>query len=199
MSIHVMNLVWGIRAGELTTAQRFVLLALADAADDDGGCFPGVEYIAEKVDLHERTARRHLDALEEYGWFRRVRRHMRSSYTYYIDIEKLNDLQRPRRIKTGRKCPVGPGESARSLPGRTARSERAELPAPNHQRSISREPSGTTSAGRPNRYSGKCGVCGETVAAGAGILDGVTPVHTTCPRDLYQSKEAGMTAEDYKL
>lgn len=46
---------------------RLVLLAIADAADDDGVCWPSVPTLARKAGLSPRTCHRVLDALRQKG------------------------------------------------------------------------------------------------------------------------------------
>jgi DNA-binding transcriptional ArsR family regulator len=48
---------------------KFVLIAMADHADHDGGnIYPGIETIAQKTGLSERTVRRHVKALINDGY-----------------------------------------------------------------------------------------------------------------------------------
>ena len=46
---------------------KFVLMALADQADDRGYCWPSQQLIAQKVAMGERTVRRHIKTLRELG------------------------------------------------------------------------------------------------------------------------------------
>jgi hypothetical protein len=62
MSVHVMALVF--RASEATLASRLVLLALADAAHDDGVTWIGQELLAEKSKIAEPSVRRCIRDLE---------------------------------------------------------------------------------------------------------------------------------------
>lgn len=53
----------------LTTAQRFVLLALANHANDAGEqCFPGLDHLSEKCAIGASTVRKHIHALAEKGF-----------------------------------------------------------------------------------------------------------------------------------
>ncbi len=47
----------------LTSTQRFVLLALADAADDNGACWPSVSTLADRCVMSTRTVQRALQDL----------------------------------------------------------------------------------------------------------------------------------------
>lgn len=65
VSLDLMNLVWPM---PLPSVQKFVLLALADRADDDGKkCFPSVKWIMERTSLSERTVQRAICWLSDNG------------------------------------------------------------------------------------------------------------------------------------
>ena len=64
MSIQLMSLVF---TTTLKPDLKFVLLALADRADDDGECFPGLKSLSQKCSMSESTVRRKLQELEELG------------------------------------------------------------------------------------------------------------------------------------
>ena len=66
MSIKIMSLVW--EKGPQNQAERFVLLALADFANDAGECWPSVDAIAAKTCFKERGVRQILRRLEDAGW-----------------------------------------------------------------------------------------------------------------------------------
>jgi hypothetical protein len=72
MSIELMTAVW--KAGPDNITQRFVLLALADHANDHGYCWPSYEHVAMKCCLSRRTVIRVVKELEEAGWLTRQRR-----------------------------------------------------------------------------------------------------------------------------
>ena len=66
MSIALMTLA---RKTALPTNAKFVLMALADWADDNGiNCYPSVYEMAEYMTCSERTVQRLLRELEEGGW-----------------------------------------------------------------------------------------------------------------------------------
>ncbi|WP_418013234.1 helix-turn-helix domain-containing protein [Paraburkholderia caribensis] len=56
-----MNWAWEQR---LPPATKLLLMALADAADDEGYCYPGVKTIAAKCSVSERTVQRTLKQFE---------------------------------------------------------------------------------------------------------------------------------------
>jgi len=58
---------WGA-AAPWTPGQRLVLLALADHADDDGVCWPGIARVAEKTGLARETVIRYIKKLRDDGW-----------------------------------------------------------------------------------------------------------------------------------
>ncbi len=54
---------WSMSEGN----DRLVLLALADWADDDGYCFPGIKRVAQRCRISERTVQRCIRTLEKMG------------------------------------------------------------------------------------------------------------------------------------
>jgi DNA-binding IscR family transcriptional regulator len=71
MSVRAMTRVWET---DLKSGPKFVLLALADHADDEGYCYPSVDHLAEKTGMGESTVRRHLDNLVANGHLLKVAR-----------------------------------------------------------------------------------------------------------------------------
>lgn len=65
MSITAIAWAWTING--LGPDPKFVLMALADQADDTGYCWPSQRLIAQQVEMGERTVRRHLKTLQEVG------------------------------------------------------------------------------------------------------------------------------------
>lgn len=66
MSIKMMNLAWKL---PLNSTETLVMLALADAASDEGFCFPGYENLIEKTKLARATLAKTLGILEGTGIF----------------------------------------------------------------------------------------------------------------------------------
>ena len=62
MSIAAMNWAWQLR---LKPTIKFVLMALADAADDDGYCWPSISTLANKTCMESRSVQRILKTLRE--------------------------------------------------------------------------------------------------------------------------------------
>jgi len=65
MSIKIMDRVWRISSCE--GSQLLLLLALADHANDEGVCWPGIPSLARKTRITERYARMLLRKLEASG------------------------------------------------------------------------------------------------------------------------------------
>ena len=95
MTIRAMNWAWGI---DLPPAMKLVLLKLADRANDDGECWPGMETVARACGLSERTLMRHIDRLGEMGLLRKAKRKDESGrqttnlYTLNLDYEPGDNL-----------------------------------------------------------------------------------------------------------
>ena len=53
---------------DLTLAQRFLLVLLADFADDDGTCWPKVSTLAKRLNVKERQTQKHLATLQQKGY-----------------------------------------------------------------------------------------------------------------------------------
>jgi hypothetical protein len=66
MSIKIMAMIWD--GGPKGSTLRFVLIALADNANDDGECWPSVATISRKTGICERAVRTALRQLESDGW-----------------------------------------------------------------------------------------------------------------------------------
>jgi hypothetical protein len=61
-----MSRVW--EHGPLRQAERFVLLAIADYANDDGECWPSIAGICRKTCMSERGVQTIIRRLEQSGW-----------------------------------------------------------------------------------------------------------------------------------
>lgn len=73
---------------DLPSNQKFVLLALADSANDNGVCWPSISTIATKCGMSERSVQAHISALEKMGILTRDERSGRSTI-YRIDPRKI--------------------------------------------------------------------------------------------------------------
>ena len=77
MAYQATNWAWEI---ELPMAQKFVLIALADMADESFSCFPGQRKLSSMTGAGERTVRRALKELEETGLLVREERRAKDGY-----------------------------------------------------------------------------------------------------------------------
>ena len=64
---------WAYRQ-HIDQGPKFVLVALADFADENGTCYPGQDRIARMTGMHRSSVVRHLKTLEELGLVSRTRR-----------------------------------------------------------------------------------------------------------------------------
>ena len=82
MSIHWISHAW--KAGPEDSNARYVYLAIADNANDEGFAFPSLTFLRDKTKLSESTVRRCIANLEANGWLevkRGVGKGKRSEYT----------------------------------------------------------------------------------------------------------------------
>lgn len=127
----MMGLVWAQPVESFkSSAERFVMLALADCYNDDSGmCCPSARYLAAKVGLaDERSVRRHIDSLAEQGWLTKERRARRGDGTlgvwqFSLDAVRLHRASTPA------------GEQGRT-------NHRASTPAGNRAWTPAQEPEG---------------------------------------------------------
>lgn len=64
MSVRVMSAVWGL---DLPDSDKIVLLALADCANDEGGCWPSMKTLAAKCSKTDRTIQASIKSLVANG------------------------------------------------------------------------------------------------------------------------------------
>lgn len=64
MSVKAMAWAW---EREVPSTAKFVLLALADHADNDGTCWPGQRWVAEKTGFGRQTVNKAISTLEKEG------------------------------------------------------------------------------------------------------------------------------------
>lgn len=72
MSIAALNWAWGQKCPNATS--KLVLLALADKANEDGECWPGMDTVAEMAGVSVRQVSTHLSRLSEAGLIEKRRR-----------------------------------------------------------------------------------------------------------------------------
>lgn len=87
MSVKALTWAW---AQELPTATKIVLMALADHADDDGVCWPGMKGVAAKCGINRRNTQRHISRLISLGLMEAVeRRRSDNSQTSNLFVLKM--------------------------------------------------------------------------------------------------------------
>lgn len=72
VSIRALNWAWSVQG--VTSTQKFLLVALADFADEEDACFPAQDRLASMIGTARETVSRNLGALEEVGLISRSRR-----------------------------------------------------------------------------------------------------------------------------
>jgi hypothetical protein len=103
MSVQVMTQVFNCNMPELKTDKgatvsdsscKFVLLALADHASEDGeGCYPGVKRICRKTNLSTQTVVNALNALRCNGFTRLDGQSRRHTFNYTILMARIAEFQ----------------------------------------------------------------------------------------------------------
>lgn len=71
MSIEALNAI--SKLAIMPSGRKFVAMALANYADENGSCFPSIQALARWTSQGEKTVRDHLIALEECGFLTRER------------------------------------------------------------------------------------------------------------------------------
>lgn len=94
MSIKLMSRVW---ESDLPAEQKYILLKLADYADDDGArVYPSVATVARLTGVSERTVQRQLSAMRESGLLEVLEKATQHTPTHYlIRGDKLSPLPKP--------------------------------------------------------------------------------------------------------
>jgi len=103
MSVKVMSTVFDCNMPELKTDKgvivsdsscKFVLLALADHASEDGeGCYPGVRKICRKTNLSTQTVVNALNALRHNGFTQLEGQSRRKTFNYTILVARISGFQ----------------------------------------------------------------------------------------------------------
>jgi len=88
MSIGIMNRVW--KKSECKGTDLLLLLALADNADDDGYCWPGIEYLAAKIRMTPQSVINITTRIEKAGELL-VKHNRREGNRYLILVEMTDD------------------------------------------------------------------------------------------------------------
>ena len=66
MCTNQLNLAW--KAKVKSSGMKLVLVSLADQANSDGVCWPGINFIADRTGLNRTTVLRNIKRLQEYGY-----------------------------------------------------------------------------------------------------------------------------------
>jgi DNA-binding transcriptional ArsR family regulator len=92
MSIDALN--WAFAIDIRPAGRKFVLVALANFADEANTCFPGQQLLAKRTGQSVRAVRAHLEALEAAGLISRcTRRRSDGSWTsdrFQLNLETMN-------------------------------------------------------------------------------------------------------------
>jgi DNA-binding transcriptional ArsR family regulator len=88
----VQAITWAIKQEIASSAQKLVLICLANYADAEGVCFPGQTRLAKDASMTDRSVRTHLKALEDTGLITRQERRRadmtRTSDEYELHINR---------------------------------------------------------------------------------------------------------------
>lgn len=107
--------------GPSNPTQRYLLLAIADHADDSGYAFPGLLRLAERCVLGKRTVISALNQLEKNGWLKRIKNGRKSEYQVALaklgigaDIAPVADSKRALSapVNGAVDAPIGPSKGA---------------------------------------------------------------------------------------
>ena len=138
MSVRVMQWVW--ENGPSDPTERLVLLAVADYADDFGGCYPSMAGIAGKACVTERGARGIIRRLEQGGWITTKVGGGRGGKSQYRVNMRQNQEAETRNEKPGMRNPEAETRNVEALnPERDCTKPGTSVP-PNRQGTI-KEPS----------------------------------------------------------
>lgn len=91
-----MNRIWWRQ--DIPMTEKFVAMAIADAADDEGVAYPAVATIALKCSCSERAVQKSVKSLCAKGLLRRKERRDRSSFYIFV-LDLLPQIDRQRRRK----------------------------------------------------------------------------------------------------
>lgn len=77
LSNKLLSAVWALSLGNST--DKFVLVALADYANDQGRCFPGIDALVKRTELSKRAVYLSLNRLKATPYLKTIYRHRHSS------------------------------------------------------------------------------------------------------------------------
>jgi hypothetical protein len=149
MSVKVSSRVWE-QSRQTEPSKKLLLLALADRADDDGVCWPSVNYLAERIHASERHTRRLLRDLEAAGellTFEQRGRGHTPTYVVTVGLPASHIAQTLSRHERLRGATADPD----ALAEETARRQKPDIWAPENRTSGHQK---TGHLGTQNRTSG---------------------------------------------
>lgn len=113
-------LTWAFKKDVKPAGRKFVLVALADFADENHSCFPSVDRLASMTGQSEKSVRDHLNALEEVGLLARHRdRRADGTLTGYRYILPVDGGQRKISPSPAATLAITSGEICRSITPKT--------------------------------------------------------------------------------
>jgi DNA-binding transcriptional ArsR family regulator len=96
MSNEALNWAW---RQALKTGPKFVLVALADYADERHSCFPSFKKIEQRTGYDQRTIGRHVKALENAGLVKRQQRRYddgrKAGFRFFLSVDADNPTECP--------------------------------------------------------------------------------------------------------
>lgn len=101
-------------------AQRLMMLALADSANDQGVTWPAVATLAEKCSVVPRTAQRTLANLEADGWIETRSGGTNRTNVYQLRLDRLDPSLSGQPAMPSAGAPVRPTPDAHVTPDKTA-------------------------------------------------------------------------------
>jgi DNA-binding transcriptional ArsR family regulator len=107
---------WALKQ-DFPSGPKFVLVALANRANQDGECWPSQKDLAKQTSTTDRSVRRHLDWLVSNGIITKSRRRRRDG-SYTSDLFKINTCSVPKKDKRT-DCPsenLAAGQSVQTPP-----------------------------------------------------------------------------------
>lgn len=134
---------WAYRQ-PVESGPKFVLVALADFADEAGTCYPGQERIADMTGMHRSSVVRHLKSLETSGLIsrqhRQGRKGQRTSDRYVLHLSNVapSNVAESNVGESNVASDAGPMSHPAQNQRRTMRQEPSVEPPENRQSSLSR-------------------------------------------------------------
>lgn len=151
MSIAALNWAWHQECPNATS--KLVLLALADKANEDGECWPGMGTVAAMAGISARQVSTHLGRLEDAGLLSRSRARRdngtMSGYRYHLNVQQKD-------ASTGSAPPVEADRHRKRATSGSGASSPPEVQRRNHRKPASAQeppvnPQGTLAPDRPAR------------------------------------------------